>query len=240
MSVDASGPDVASDVLAPPDGPTGDGGCPAALYLMIDSSGSMATFDPGQMITRWDNLSQAIPAFVDDPTHAGLMIGLDFFPEGGNTPSCMVADYAMPNVGIDVIPGAGNAQSKAIRDAVVGRMVSGGTPTTQALGGALQTAKAWQIAHPERTLGVLFMTDGQPTGCVAEGNTVAAAAMVAQTYANDTPRVRTFVVGVGPDTGPLDAIAAGGGTTKAYMVTSGGAADVLKALSTIAVAVCGP
>jgi Mg-chelatase subunit ChlD len=146
----------------------------------------------------------------------------------------------MPNVAIDVIPGPSNTQSTALTMAVQGRARGGGTPTTPALTGALQTAKEWQLVHPERALAVLFMTDGQPTGCAAACNTVMGAAMVAQAYANETPRIRTYVLGVGPDTGSLDAIAQAGGTTKAYMATSGSPADVAMKLSTIAAAVCGP
>jgi hypothetical protein len=41
------------------------------------------------------------------------------------------------------------------------------------------------------------------------------------------------VLGVGPSTGNLDAIAVAGGTMKAFMVTSGGAADLSKALAEI-------
>jgi hypothetical protein len=227
---------VVSDAPSPPR----DGGCLPALYLMIDNSGSMDMIDPGQTISRWDSLTQALPIFLNDPANAGLMVGLDFFPEGGLSASCNIVDYTMPNVTIDVIPGPNNMQSMALVGAVQGRARGGGTPTTPALTGALQTAKNWQEAHPERSLGVLFMTDGQPTGCTAVCNTVMGAAAVAQTFANDTPRIKTYVLGVGPDTGSLDAIAQAGGTTMAYLATSSTPADVAKALSTIAASACDP
>src|SRR5687767_14035737 len=53
------------------------------ILMMVDSSGSMTTVDPGQTNTRWQNLTQAIPPFVNDPANAGMMVGLDFFPEPG-------------------------------------------------------------------------------------------------------------------------------------------------------------
>ncbi|MET0593511.1 MAG: vWA domain-containing protein, partial [Polyangiaceae bacterium] len=201
------------------------------LYMMIDSSGSMETLDPGQTLSRWGNLTQAMPTFLNDPVNAGMQIGLDFFPEGANNPLCTPNDYAMADVAVDFIPGMNNAQVTALVNAINGRMRTGGTPTTPALNGALQAAKAWQMAHPERSISVLLLTDGEPLGCT--GNTVNAAAAVAQQYANGTPPIKTFVLGVGPATGPLDAIAAGGGTRMAYMVTNGGAAALAQALADI-------
>jgi hypothetical protein len=200
------------------------------LLIMMDSSGSMETVDPGQTLSRWANLAQAMPTFLNDPANAGMQIGLDFFPEGGNRPLCTPADYSMPNVPVDFIPGMGGAHSTALVNAINTRMPAGGTPTTPALTGALQTAKAWQMAHPERSINVLFMTDGQPEGCASS---VANAAAAAQQYSNGTPSIKTYVLGVGPSTGQLDAIAAGGGTRMAYMVTNGGAAALAQALADI-------
>jgi hypothetical protein len=204
---------------------------PTDLYMMMDNSGSMDMKDNGATLSRWDNLAQAIPTFVNDPANAGMEVGLDFFPEGGVAASCNIADYTMANVPIDFLPGMNNSQANAIVTAVQGRARSGGTPTVPALSGALQAAKAWQMNNPSRSLSVLFLTDGQPTGCT--GNSVPAAAQVAQMYATGVPPIRTYVLGVGPDTGNLDAIAAAGGTMMAYMVTNGGAAELAKALAAI-------
>jgi hypothetical protein len=202
------------------------------LYMMIDSSGSMDMIDPGQTSSRWGNLAQATSKFVNDPANAGIEVGLDFFPEGGLAASCSVADYTMANVPIDFLPGTQNSQANAMISAVEGRVRVGGTPTVPALTGVLQAAKAWQMNNPSRSLSVLFLTDGQPTGC--QGNTVPAAASVAQMYATGTtPIIKTYVLGIGPDTGDLDAIAAAGGTTMAYMVTSGSAIEIANALAAI-------
>jgi hypothetical protein len=66
---------------------------------MMDNSGSMETEDPGQNLSRWEIISAAVPAFAGDPASAGLMAGLDFFPEpamggggggGGGNPSCLI------------------------------------------------------------------------------------------------------------------------------------------------------
>jgi hypothetical protein len=222
-----------------------DAGCSTALYLMIDSSGSMDMIDVGQTATRWENLAQAISAFAYDPMNADMMVGLDFFPEvppsdGGPLTSCVVADYTLPNVPVDLIPGFNNSQSDAIVAAMQGRVRFGGTPTTPALTGALQAARAWQMVHPDRTLNVVFLTDGQPTGCSGSMNTVDGAAAVAQSYATGLPSIKTYVLGVGPDTGNLDSIAAAGGTQQAYMATNGGAAELTNALRAVGAAACRP
>jgi hypothetical protein len=201
------------------------------LYMMMDNSGSMNEVDTGQTLTRWENLAQAIPVFVNDPANVGMMVGLDFFPEGGNNPSCNIMDYTMANVPVDLLPGPNGMQANAIIAAVNGRMRSGGTPTTPALTGAIQAARTWQIAHPERSLSVLFLTDGEPTQC--NPNTVATASAAARAGFMGMPPIRTYVLGIGPSTGNLDSIAAAGGTTMAYMVTNGGAAALAAALASI-------
>jgi hypothetical protein len=201
------------------------------LLMMMDSSGSMDMVDMGQTLSRWDNLAQAIPPFVNDTANAGMMIGLDFFPEVmGNSPLCNATDYSNPNVPVELIPGPNNMQASAITSAIQGRMRGGGTPTTPALQGAIQSARTWQMAHPERSLSVLFLTDGQPQGCNSSVNNAAQAAMAGF---SGMPSIKTYVLGVGPQTGPLDTIAAAGGTRMAYMVTNGGAAELQKALAEI-------
>jgi hypothetical protein len=207
---------------------------PTDILMMIDSSGSMNEIDTGQTATRWQNLTQAIPPFVSDPANAGMMVGLDFFPElTGTQASCNATDYQNLEVQIGLIPGPNNMQATALSNAVTVRMPTGGTPTVPALTGALTTAKNWQMMNLDRSINVLFMTDGEPQGCQGGGNNVNGAAQVASQFANGMPPVKTFVLGVGPSTGPLDTIAAAGGTTKAYMVTSGGAAELTKALADI-------
>jgi len=214
---------------------------PVSLYFMMDNSGSMSTVDPGQTLSRWEIISAAVPAFAADPANAGLFAGLDFFPEpgagggarggGGATASCVVTDYEMPNVPIDVLPGAGNVQANAFGTAITGRTLGNGTPTQPALEGALAFAATWQTAHPERTVYVVFVTDGLPNGC---NSTVANAAATAAAGLAGTPSIQTYVLGVGPEVvANLDPIAMAGGTGTAYVVTMGGAAGLSAALAAI-------
>jgi hypothetical protein len=219
---------------------------PVALFFMMDNSGSMTTIDPGQTMTRWQLISTAVPAFLMSPVNVGIWAGLDFFPEAlpvaadagrgqnnnnANNASCNVADYENPNVPIGLVPGANNAQVTAFGAAISTRVVQGNTPTTPALEGAIHSAAAWQSAHPDQSTFVIFMTDGQPNGC---NSTVANAAAAAAAGVAGTPSIRTYVLGVGPQVGNLDAIAVGGGTgPSAYLVATGGADALTAALDLI-------
>lgn len=203
---------------------------------MVDNSGSMATIDPGQTQTRWEIISSAVPAFASAPENAGLYVGLDFFPEIVAPDAALVADcnptsYETPDVPIDVVPGANNAQVAALAAAITSRLVSGNTPSTPALQGAIVSAAAWQAGHPEQDTFVVFVTDGQPNGCNC---TVANAAAIAAAGVAQNPPIRTFVLGVGPQVGNLDAIATGGGTgPTATVITAGGAMALTTALDAI-------
>jgi len=203
---------------------------PVTLYFMVDNSGSMDTVDPGQTLSRWEIVQAAVPAFASDPANAGIFAGLDFFPENGG--SCNLADYEMPNVPIDVLPGVGNVQANAFATAINTRARGGGgTPTTPALTGALAFSAMWQTAHPERTVYVVFVTDGLPNGCnssVANATTAAAAGLAG------TPSIQTYVLGLGTEiTNNLDPVAMAGGTGTAYVVTMGGAGALSAALAAI-------
>jgi Mg-chelatase subunit ChlD len=220
---------------------------PIALLFMMDNSASMNTRDQGQTATRWELITAAVPDFLVSADNAGLFVGLDFFPEpvpvnpdagrggGGNNNNnalCAVTDYENLNVPIDVLPGANDSQVGAFANAILTRTVQGNTPTTPALEGALASAGAWQTAHPDQIVAVVFVTDGQPNGC--NPNTVATAAAAAAAAAAATPPIRTYVLGVGPETGNLDAIAVAGGTgPTAYLVTTGGSAALTAALTAI-------
>jgi hypothetical protein len=248
ISVSNSGPDGGADK-----GLSADAACvatamqgeqrPVALFIMMDNSGSMTTVDRGQTQSRWQLIATAVPAFLSGPSSVGLYAGLDFFPElvtpagggqggGGNAnASCNVVDYENPNVAIGVVPGANNALVTSFATAINTRVVQGQTPTTPALQGAIHSAALWQTAHPEMNTFVVFMTDGQPNGCnssVANAATAAAAGVAAM------PSIRTYVLGVGPQVGNLDAIAVGGGTgPTAYLVATGGADALTAALNAI-------
>lgn len=208
---------------------------PVDLYFVQDRSGSMAG-------AKWMGVKAALISFVQAPEAAGMQVGLGFFPRppvmgcmgcttapcfqmcgcasvtcsngvctcgATGSASCNLADYVDAAVGIEALP----AVSAKIVAALNATMLSGGTPTLPALEGAVQFAKTW-VTSKNRRVALALVTDGEPTGCA--GNTVASVSAVAQgALASGIP---TFVIGVGPNLMNLNAMAAAGGTTKAFLI----------------------
>lgn len=211
---------------------------PIDLYFLVDKSGSMLTADMLGSPTRWAALSTAIGTFVDasgsDAGAGGVGIGMGFFPiiaptdggRGGSPSSCNLADYGRASV--DIAPLPGNATP--IKSAITATTPNGGTPTAPALQGAVQVATAYQAAHTDRKVVIVLATDGQPNDCNSSVNSVS---QVAASAFAQTPPLPTYVLGIGPSTGNLDAIAAAGGTRSAYMVTASGSDQLLQALNAI-------
>lgn len=215
------------------------------IYIMQDTSRSM--LDNG----KWTAIEQAITEFVNAPDLHGLGVGLAFFgrsatPTGpcascttsdcmqrcgctsttctNNVCSCLAygtscngADYVTPTVEISPLPGV----ASAIVSAYGAIAPDGSTPSYPALDGALQHAKAWMDAKHRRTA-VVFATDGEPTECDPATNTVEGCSALAAAAAGQG--IKTFVIGVGSSLTSLDAVAAAGGTNKAFIVDAGGGA----------------
>ena len=120
-----------------------------------------------------------------------------------------------------------------MQTALNAQMPNGNTPTVPALSGAIQYAQGYAQSHPGRTVAVVFATDGEPTQCTANDNTIQGAVRVATAAAAGNPSIKTFVLGVGPSLQNLNQIAAAGGTTAAHLVESGGSAELLNALNEI-------
>jgi hypothetical protein len=53
---------------------------PLDMYLMLDKSGSMLEGTGGQGVSKWDAVTQALEAFLNDPQSVGLGVGLQYFP----------------------------------------------------------------------------------------------------------------------------------------------------------------
>lgn len=130
---------------------------------------------------------------------------------GGQGDSCTAADYAKPSVEIATLPGV----ASQIVTAINAHQPSTDTPTSAALQGAVDHAKAWSQAHAGHVTIALLATDGDPTECDTDlGNIdkIAAAGL------SGTPKVLTFVIGVGKSLTALNDIAKAGGTNAAYIV----------------------
>jgi hypothetical protein len=218
---------------------------PLDIYIMLDKSGSMDDDN------KWVNCTTALKTFVQSPLADGIGVGIKYFPAPANPggcvcndcncytacgcsgcsqmctngvctstctlwgDSCNPQDYAIAAVEIGLLPG--NAQ--AIINSINGIFPNGGTPTRPALEGALIHARDWNVANPDHKVVVVLATDGEPSGCA--NNTVASVQQVAAQYLGGTPSIPTYVIGVGSSLTSLNAIAASGGTTMAYIVDSG-------------------
>jgi hypothetical protein len=145
---------------------------------------------------------------------AGYCLGRDL---------CDAAAYATPAVEVAALPGA----EAALVNSLNLHVVDGLTPTAGALSGAIQHAQALARANPTHKLAVLLATDGLPSECtpveIAGANGISAIAAAAF---RATPAVATYVIGVfTPDEQAeaqtnLDALAAAGGTGRAFVINT--------------------
>jgi hypothetical protein len=133
---------------------------------------------------------------------------------------CDPGVYATPAVEVAALPGAAAALIKNIGM----HMPDGLTPTAGALSGAIQHAQARARTYPSHKVAVLLATDGLPSECTPDD--IAGVAMIASAAQAATPPISTYVIGVfAPDEMAnaqmnLDALAAAGGTGKAFVVTT--------------------
>jgi hypothetical protein len=216
---------------------------PVDMYFLLDSSGSMGERVQGG--SKWQVVSQALIAFLNDPRNAETAVGVGYFPNadqgtcmvgqagclcipfinvcfanvGG---SCVVADYATPAVPLVLPPSV-----SAVLAGIQAHRVSGGTPTRPAVEGALQYLNQWADEHPARTSVLVLATDGDPTGC--DSNSPGDIAALAASALAGRHAIKTFVIGVGGSLVSLNLVAQAGGTGQAFLVDAGG--DVAKAFS---------
>jgi hypothetical protein len=221
---------------------------PTDMYLLVDSSGSMAEDVLGG--TKWDVVSGALVSFLSDPRNADMGVGIGYFPNAVQTctagqpdclcipiinlcfpltgGSCVISDYSTPSVPLSLPP----APLTVVAD-IGTRQLSGGTPTRPAVEGALQYLSQWATQHPERKVLLVLATDGDPTGCLP--NTPDDVAAVAAAALAGPHAIQTYVIGVGQSLTSLNAVAMAGGTGQAFLVDTGGdvAASFAEALEKI-------
>jgi hypothetical protein len=215
---------------------------PLDMYIMLDQSGSMTDSVSGGG-DKWSAVTSAFKTFVNQPGTAGIGIGIQYFPlddsgsmcspncasdadcgafgpcffgicfacAAAGTDSCNAADYAKPDVEIATLPGAAGAFTASINK----HMPTNSTPTSAALQGAIDHAKAWGTANPNHVVIDVLATDGDPTECDTDLNNINA---IAAAGLNGTPKVLTFVIGVGSSLTALNGTAAAGGTGQAFIV----------------------
>jgi len=118
-----------------------------------------------------------------------------------------------------------------IDQALAAQALEGLTPTGPALEGALEHAREYALAHPEKTVVAVLATDGTPTECGPESqdDSVTQVTEIAAAGLEGSPSVRTVVFGVfAPDDGfglnSSNRIARAGGTEQAVVIDT--SADV--------------
>jgi hypothetical protein len=198
-------------------------------YMMLDYSASM------QMDGKWTGVTAAINSFVGQTTLTGISVGLQYFglpdPDAGTgggglfgggafNDSCNPAVYANPEIEISPLPGVASRITSSLASHT---KPDTSTPTPAALQGAINHAAAWSKAHPSDATIVILATDGDPTECGKTKNESAAQLLtdteaVAASGVAETPKILTFVIGVGSDANNLNGIAMSGGTGTAFLV----------------------
>ena len=149
---------------------------------------------------------------------------------------CVEADYKPAKVAVATLPGNAGPLITTI-DTIPNPPPENLTPTRIAVKTGIDLAKAHLAANPTHKVVHVLATDGLPTTCGPTDN--ASIAAIAKTGADQG--INTFVIGVFADAqkaqgqATTDAIAASGGTGKAFIISSGAnvTADFQKALDAI-------
>jgi hypothetical protein len=184
--------------------------------------------------TPWNNQSNALKSFFNDPQSAGIAVAMSFFPimDDPTGASCDGATYVSPLVDWGTLTGTGFGAAATLASAISKTQPNGGfTPTQDALTGVLKGARARQLALPNHLVSAVIVSDGSPNTCA--DNTPAGMGAIAASYYNGSPSVRTFAIYVASDaTAVMTQIAANGGTGKPYDGISGTQAflDAIKAI----------
>jgi hypothetical protein len=148
--------------------------------------------------------------------------------------ACVAADYATPKVAVAALPANAGSFTTTLNGLPA---PTGGTPTSVAEKSAIDIATAYAAAHAGHVVVVVLATDGLPSQCAPVDITGVSAIAAAGV----TGGIKTFVIGVTSPSDPantqsnLDALAAGGGSGKAFIVSTGGnvTAQFQAALDTI-------
>jgi hypothetical protein len=214
---------------------------PLDLMVMLDQSGSMQG-------ASWTGVTGALETFVAQPGLDGVSVGINYFGlpvqqactvltcttaadcGAGCGPcvfggcagvlndvgdSCNAIDYQGADVEIAALPGVATQINQSISKHTPPNT---GTPTYPALQGVITHSQNWAKTHAGDAVVAVFATDGEPEECDTTTSDIAA---IAAAGLAGTPKVLTFVIGVGSGLAVLDPIAAAGGTTKAFIVDSG-------------------
>lgn len=234
------GPGTGTGAVIDPDAACAKGTASANLagvnmFVMFDRSTSMHDPAGDSGSTRWELASAALEAFFASNEAAGLNLALRFFPHdlpaaGCNQDACSTDACAQALVNLGTLtadPAPADVHEEALVDATMaatpaprggGMGMSGGTPISAALDGALHWASAQHATTPDENTVVVLVTDGEPRGCNEEVGDIAdlaAAALAAD-------GTRTYAIGLtGSREADMDQIAMSGGTAQGIFVADG-------------------
>lgn len=243
---DADVPDVSFSY----DGPTDDDGgvgdacaavtvkaqlVPLDLYVVLDRSGSMVNSALGPH--RWPPVRDALNSFFQSANTAGIGIALTMFAHPTKS-QCVPASYATPLVAMAALPGSASGHALTLQTTMntYAPVLGVGTPTQSALTGAVTFAKAHKTANPSHSVAIVLATDGLPGAAGCTGETAAGVQSAAAAGFAGTPSIRTFVIGIDPDTTMstnLNSWATAGGGQAFDVATAGGSAQFLAAMKNI-------
>lgn len=184
---------------------------PATLLIALDRSSSMV---PSTGSNRWELATEALTAFLGDPSSVGLSASLQMFPSPSSNQSkpetfCPSSIYDVPDVSLTALP---NAEPFAL--AIEGAWPKGLTPTHGVLTSLIGQAEAVLEADPQNNVAIVLVNDGEPKGC-DDVSTVDAVVGLVGTAAS---RIPTYVIGIGDELEALHGIAEAGGTGTAVLV----------------------
>lgn len=209
---------------------------PLDLYVVLDRSGSMVNPALGNL--RWPPVRDALNAFFQSPTTAGIGIALTMFAHPTLT-SCSAASYQTPLLAMAPLPGNATGHALALQNTMNNNapVLGIGTPTESAMKGAVTFATNHKNANPGHSVAIVLATDGIPgdSSCSGEDSAGTQAAITAGF--NGTPSIRTFVIGIDPNTAEmqtnLNAWANAGGGQFFDVATAGGPTQFLNAMKAI-------
>jgi hypothetical protein len=185
---------------------------PVNIHVMLDRSVSMldpvVAGDPSSP-TRWDAITTALRAFLNDERANGAQVSIQFFGLQDGADDCSVEKYKGAAVPMALLTSNRAALIAKIDETRPGSL----TPTTPALEGALTYALgvAQLPENAERATVVVLASDGVPSECTgvtdSQGNSIFSVTPVAnmlRSYATPPtgpdglptqPPVRTYIIG---------------------------------------------
>jgi hypothetical protein len=142
------------------------------------------------------------------------------------TDSCVAGDYQKPVVELSELATAREQIGSVL---ALAKPEGGGTPTVQALSGALDYLRERRVSLPDHQSVLILATDGDPSIC-APHDLESARTAVAAGFVEDIP---TFVVGISADAANLTMIAEAGGTDAPILLGENVQDDLAAALTAI-------